>query len=124
MVNIFDKIDQIREKPEYIRRRYVWLFVTIFMFLIIGIWIISLKSSLMNSGASIKDANRLDITGADQTGNSNASAPIDYQKYYNDLQKQSAQSSVAQDDSDNSGTDGSQDQSDNSASLNLLTPGQ
>ena len=124
MVNIFDKIDQIREKPEYIRRRYVWLFVTIFMFLIIGILIISLKSSLMNSGASIKDANRLDITGADQTGNSNASAPIDYQKYYNDLQKQSAQSSVAQDDSDNSGTDGSQDQSDNSASLNLLTPGQ
>jgi hypothetical protein len=44
-VNISNKIEEIRQKPEYIRVRYVWGAVAICMFFIIIIWVFSLGDS-------------------------------------------------------------------------------
>lgn len=44
-MNISDKIDEIRQKPEHIRLRYVMAMVAISMIFIIAIWIFSLKDS-------------------------------------------------------------------------------
>ena len=43
-MNIYDKLEQIRSKPEHIRMRYVWLAVFIFMVFVLIIWIFSIKS--------------------------------------------------------------------------------
>jgi hypothetical protein len=47
------KIEKIREKPEHIRLRYVWLAVAISMFFILIIWFLSLRSGL-GSSSSVK----------------------------------------------------------------------
>lgn len=44
-MNINDKLEEIRKKPEHIRLRYVWAMVAISMFFVIIIWFFSLKSS-------------------------------------------------------------------------------
>lgn len=43
-MGIYDKLEEIRKKPEHIRRRYVWAMVTISMFFVVMIWFFSLKS--------------------------------------------------------------------------------
>jgi hypothetical protein len=43
-MNIYDKIEEIRQKPEYIRKRYVWFCVIVSMVIVLGIWTLSLKS--------------------------------------------------------------------------------
>jgi len=43
-MGIYNKIDEIRRKPEHIRLRYVWVCVIISMALVLGIWALSLKS--------------------------------------------------------------------------------
>ena len=52
-MNINRKLDEIRQQPEHIRIRYVWIMVTISMFLVILIWIFSFKSAI-NSTSSDK----------------------------------------------------------------------
>ena len=42
-MKIRDKIEEIRQQPEHIRIRYVWLSVAMVMIFIIAIWIFSLK---------------------------------------------------------------------------------
>lgn len=44
MMNLHHKIEEIRQKPEHIRVRYVWAMVGISMAIVIGIWFISLKA--------------------------------------------------------------------------------
>lgn len=44
-MSIADKIEEIRQKPEHIRMRYVWVMVAISMFFIIAIWFFSLKAN-------------------------------------------------------------------------------
>lgn len=60
-MDIFEKIDQIREKPEHVRIFYVWFFVVIFMIFVVFVWFISLKSSLRNSTKSLQEENKMDI---------------------------------------------------------------
>ncbi len=43
-MSLFDHIENIRHKPEHVRRRYTWLCVAISMLFIIAIWIVSLQS--------------------------------------------------------------------------------
>lgn len=43
-MNISEKIEEIRQKPEHIRLRYVWFLVILSMTFIFIIWIFSLKS--------------------------------------------------------------------------------
>jgi hypothetical protein len=43
-MNLNEKIEAIRQKPEHIRLRYVWLLVIFCMTFIFIIWIFSLKS--------------------------------------------------------------------------------
>ena len=42
-MNLYDKLEEIRQKPEHIRVRYVWFMVIISMIIVIGIWGLSLK---------------------------------------------------------------------------------
>lgn len=46
MRSLWDTIDEIREKPEGIRRRYMFGYVAVTMLLVLGIWLISLRESL------------------------------------------------------------------------------
>jgi len=43
-MNLTEKIENIRQKPEHIRLRYVWFLVVLCMTFILIIWIFSLKS--------------------------------------------------------------------------------
>ncbi len=45
-MNINKKIEEIRRKPEYIRRRYVTFFVFISMVFMVFLWFFSLKETL------------------------------------------------------------------------------
>jgi hypothetical protein len=51
-MNISKKIEEIRQKPENIRMRYVWFFVAVSMLIIIIIWIFSLKEAFAPSETS------------------------------------------------------------------------
>ncbi len=44
---LFDKINEIKKKPENVRLRYVWGLVAFFMTFIILIWITSLKQNFL-----------------------------------------------------------------------------
>jgi hypothetical protein len=43
-MNLAKKIEEIRQKPEHIRLRYVWFLVVLCMTFVFIIWIFSLKS--------------------------------------------------------------------------------
>jgi uncharacterized protein YlxW (UPF0749 family) len=43
-MGLMDKIEEIRKKPDHIRMRYVWFFVTLSMLFVIILWIFSLKA--------------------------------------------------------------------------------
>lgn len=63
-MNITDKIEEIRQKPEHERVRYVWAMVSVSMIFIIFIWFFSFKNMLgsdnkINSGSG-------SITGIEQ----------------------------------------------------------
>ena len=47
-----DKVEEIRKKPEHIRTRYVWFFVTLSMIFVIIIWIFSISASLQEGQES------------------------------------------------------------------------
>ncbi len=49
------KIEEIRQKPEHQRIRYVWLMVSICMFFLIIVWFFSVKDEL--SGGFLKNNN-------------------------------------------------------------------
>lgn len=50
MRSLWDTIDEIREKPEEIRRRYMFGYVSVTMLLIVGIWLISVQESFHLGG--------------------------------------------------------------------------
>jgi len=54
-MNLAEKIEAIRQKPEHIRLRYVWFLVVLSMTFIFIIWIFSLKSRPV-SAPILKDA--------------------------------------------------------------------
>ncbi|HCP08367.1 MAG TPA: hypothetical protein DIT25_01040 [Candidatus Moranbacteria bacterium] len=43
-MNLLDHIENIRQKPEHIRMRYVWAFVAISMAFVFIIWFFSIKT--------------------------------------------------------------------------------
>ena len=43
-MGLYEKVEEIRSKPEHIRIRYVWAMVAIVMFFVLIIWFFSLKS--------------------------------------------------------------------------------
>lgn len=45
-MNITEKIEDVRKKPQHIRERYVWAAVGICMFFVFIIWLFSLKNTL------------------------------------------------------------------------------
>lgn len=55
-MNIGNKIEEIRSKPEHIRERYVWMAVAICMLLVAGLWIFSFKSLFTRKEESTQSA--------------------------------------------------------------------
>lgn len=49
-LNVWEKIESIRQKPEDIRMRYVFLCLFISMIFVVGIWMLSLQESFRNIG--------------------------------------------------------------------------
>jgi hypothetical protein len=47
-MDINRKIEEIRQKPEHIRLRYIWGLVSISMLFVIIIWVLSIKESAKN----------------------------------------------------------------------------
>lgn len=54
------KVDNIREQPEHIRMRYVWLAVGVTMFLVIFIWLVSLRTSFLQINTNTKSQEDID----------------------------------------------------------------
>ena len=44
-MNIQEKLEEIKKQPEHIRMRYVIAFVSISMFFVLVVWVISLKQN-------------------------------------------------------------------------------
>ena len=61
---MFDKIEKkvedIREQPEHIRMRYVWLAVGATMFLVIFIWLVSMRTSFLQIHSNSKSQQEID----------------------------------------------------------------
>ena len=60
-MSIYDKIEQIRQKPEHIRVRYVWICVAISMVFVLGIWVLSLNGRQYQAGTSGQVAGQASI---------------------------------------------------------------
>jgi len=54
------KVDDIREEPEHIRIRYVWLAVFVTMFLVIFIWLTSIKTNFTQIQNNPKSQQEID----------------------------------------------------------------
>ena len=44
-MNIFDKLEEIRQKPEHIRTRYAWFMVAASMTIVLIVWVMSIVAS-------------------------------------------------------------------------------
>jgi len=49
-MDLMNKIEEIRQKPEHERVKYVWLMVAICMVFVFLMWIFSFKSLMKNEG--------------------------------------------------------------------------
>lgn len=56
-MNINEKIEEIRKKPEHERIRYVWGMVTISMFFVIVLWVVSLKDTFNGNSSPENKSN-------------------------------------------------------------------
>lgn len=54
-MNLNEKIEKIRRQPEPVRLRYIWACVSISMFLIITVWLLSLSTSFSTQRTSTED---------------------------------------------------------------------
>lgn len=59
-MNLTEKIEEIKRKPEHIRLRYVWFFVLISMIAVIIIWIFSIKATIQNESGNINPASSIE----------------------------------------------------------------
>ncbi|MFA6973631.1 MAG: hypothetical protein WC238_02710 [Parcubacteria group bacterium] len=60
-MNIYNKLEEIRNKPEHIRMRYVWLMVTLSMLFVLIIWLVSFKSGQEKDTLLPSDVTNSDI---------------------------------------------------------------
>ncbi len=58
-MGIHKKIEEIRQKPEHQRVRYVWMAVAICMFFLVILWIFSVKDLFNRENQSISDSKSL-----------------------------------------------------------------
>jgi len=63
-MSIYDKLEEIRKKPEHVRMRFVWAMVTLSMIFVLVIWAISMKADqkkdveIMNAATSSEIVNQ------------------------------------------------------------------
>jgi len=73
-MNINKKIEEIRQKPEHERLRYVWGSVAVCMFFVLVIWLLSVRISLQKTAAQSQGQPLPDI-GKQLQDAKNAAAP-------------------------------------------------
>jgi len=62
-MNITEKVEQIRQKPEHIRLRYVWFFVSLGMAIVLIVWFFSVKMQMMQFDGAANNANMTEDIG-------------------------------------------------------------
>lgn len=60
-MSIQEKIDEIRKKPEHIRLRWAWGLTAVSIFLIIIIWLTSVRFQVRNSQKETSNTNQEDL---------------------------------------------------------------
>ena len=60
-MNLQDKIEEIRQKPEYMRLRYVWGLTAVSLLIIIILWLFSIKSQQDDSLDPVLDSDQENI---------------------------------------------------------------
>lgn len=66
-MNLSSKIEEIRQKPEHVRLRYVWFLVVLCMTFVFIIWIFSLKSQPVSAPITQDNIISPDLTNELQT---------------------------------------------------------
>jgi hypothetical protein len=56
-MGIFEKIEEVRQKPEHIRVRYVWACVAISMIFVLALWIFSFRTQELSGKLPIDTTN-------------------------------------------------------------------
>ena len=60
-MNLQDKIEEIRQKPEHMRLRYVWGLTAVSLLIIIILWLFSIKSQQDDSLDPVLDSDQENI---------------------------------------------------------------
>lgn len=60
-MGLYDKIEEIKRKPEHIRVRYVWFMVCISMIGIVFLWWFSFKSKQLESSINLGDLRNSEV---------------------------------------------------------------
>ena len=84
-MNIMDKIEEIRQKPEHIRMRYVWLSVAIVMAFIILVWVFSLKAEFGKERNNINLPQIPAVPALPEKGSAGAITPPDNEGFNTNL---------------------------------------
>jgi hypothetical protein len=83
-----DKIEEIRNKPEHVRIRYVWIGVLVTMILIIVIWFFSLKETFRSTGTINDNSANLKIDLNNNTENSPSMQDLNKNEVNNEINPQ------------------------------------
>ena len=62
-MNLVDKIEEIKRKPEHIRLRYVWFFVAISMMGVLTIWFLSFRGATDGAVSTDFNSGLRDVAG-------------------------------------------------------------
>ena len=66
-MTLLEKIDAIRQQPEPVRLRYVWLCVSVSMFFVFTLWILSLQAHFPKIAPLAADSQLPSLTDAAKT---------------------------------------------------------
>ena len=116
-MNIFDKIEEIRSKPEHVRLRWAWGLTAVFMVGIIFLWLIILKSQSFNFSQKFPESNSDFSVNFNEQKKSLKDAVGQLKNAVNDPSQQ-ADTPSAQNNPDNNSTEGFGTVSSNNATQN------
>jgi len=94
-MGIYDKLEEIRRKPEHIRLRYVWSLVAVSMVLVLAIWILSFRSSQEVAAPAMEGIDASKIT--DQLNQGKESLQNATEGFQNAFEQQQAAQQLQQD---------------------------
>ncbi|MFC1700706.1 hypothetical protein ACFLZ0_00975 [Patescibacteria group bacterium] len=60
-MSLIDFIEKLQKKPKYVRTQIMWLCVSVCMVFVVGIWFITFKNSISNSGNIVENQEQLEL---------------------------------------------------------------